>query len=345
MLPIFTLNRDFQLDDIFAQREVEVALALKEFADAYEGPQRRDLHHAIDHGVKSLASIALALESYPSLRDKGTLGRRERSGETLMLKLLAAGEHGMEWSLPTKALLSRTFGIAKVNFWTAMNYAVQACTDGEDHPLLADIEGSIEEAVYTRLAEELYGSFVTTKTTPRPIRLAAVQAGIDLWEGRVRFATHRFCPILRSAWAARCRAPRTFGTMMGATEMFQLIFEDCDPKFVESFMSSEADSETTQAFEEFLFDISFEGLELVRLRMKEDGKACVGEDDVARYLGLPHGLRPMVNAPKAVYSSFRTRRVKAQYRTSTGAPGPKRVAESYMLETLLREQLERDAAK
>ena len=38
---------------------------------------------------------------------------------------------------------------------------------------------------------------------------------------------------------------------------------------------------------------------------------------------------------KDLYRSFRTRRVKAQYRTSMEVPGPRRTAESYVLEALL----------
>jgi hypothetical protein len=91
-----------------------------------------------------------------------------------------------------------------------------------------------------------------------------------------------------------------------------------------------------QAFEEFVFDLPFEDLSKVRQMMKEEGRAAVGPDEVAKYLGYPKGrLRPLIEDPKALYSSFRQRRVKAQYRTSMRAPGPKRTAESYVLEGLL----------
>ena len=342
--PLVCLEHEYLGSDIFTPREIEVVDDLQRFAEEDAGDRAGELSAAMEQGFAGLAALVHALRSYPSLRERGTLGRRERSGETLMQKLLEAGQHAVEWSLPTKAIISRTFGIAKVNFWTAMRYAVQACNADRAESLSADIKSCIEEAVYTRLAEELYGSFVTSKTTAPEVRRAAIESLVDLWEGRVGFATDRFCPILRSAWAARCRAPRTFGTLMGATEIFSLLFADCSERFVEHFTEA-GHEDRTHAFEEFLFDLAYENLERVRLRMKQDGRDVVDQNQVAEYLGLGRdGLRPMVDDPKALYSSFRARRVKAQYRTSTGVPGPKRTAEAYVLEMLLREQLEQRIA-
>ena len=338
------LHAPFGLEDLFTSREIPVAQWLQTYTRSLPEDRREDLTRAMAQGFGGLAAIVHAIRSYPSLRDKGTLGRRERSGETLMQKLLEAGAHAVEWSLPTKAVLSRTFGIAKVNFWTAMRYAVQACDTQRDAGLERAISEAIEEAVYTRLAEELYGSFVTSRSVSGDVRRAAIEALIDLWDGRVGFATHRFCPLLRSAWAARCRAPRAFGTMMGTSEIFHLLFADCDARFVDALTQGE-DSERLQAFEEFLFDLPYESLVRVRARMQEDGKSVVGPEEVARYIGLAEtGLRPLVDDPKALYSSFRTRRVKAQYRASVAAPGPKRTAEGYVLAALLREQIEQAAS-
>ena len=132
--------------------------------------------------------------------------------------------------------------------------------------------------------------------------------------------------------------------MMGTSEIFHLLFADCDARFVDALTQGE-DSERLQAFEEFLFDLPYESLVRVRARMQEDGKSVVGPEEVARYIGLAEtGLRPLVDDPKALYSSFRTRRVKAQYRASVAAPGPKRTAEGYVLAALLREQIEQSAS-
>jgi hypothetical protein len=336
----FTLHRELQLKEMFTEREVNLVEQLQALCRDGDGAPYEDIRLALSRGFGGLGAIATALAAYPSLQDRAELGGIVRSGETLMRHLLDSGDHGLEWALPTKALLSRTFGIAKVNFWTSLKFALTpedpAAAEAGPTPLQTAVRAAIDEAVYTRLAEELYASFVTSKVMDPEVKLAAITQLIQLWEGRVGFATYRFCPVLRSAWAARCRAPRVFGTMMGITEIAILLFQDCDALFVEWFIGRESDSNEVQAFEEFVFDLPFESLERVRQRMREERRDAIGPDEVAQYLGMPKGgMRTLIEDPKALYSSFRTRRVKAKYRTSMRAPGPKRTAESYVLEGLL----------
>jgi hypothetical protein len=332
----FTLHRTLRLGELFTRRETRLVERLQAYARSHPGPVADDVCRALGQGFKGLGAISTALAAYPSLHDRAKLGGIVRSGETLMRNLLEAGEHGLEWTLPTKGLLSRTFGIAKVNFWTSLKYALQERSGDEERQLTGDVKEAIEEAVYTRLAEELYASFVTSRVMNAEVKLRAITQLMELWEGRTGFATYRFCPILRSAWAARCRAPRVFGTLMGASEIASLLFQDCDARFVEWFTGREVASTEVQAFEEFVFDLPYEDIERVRQMMQEEHRDAIGPDEVARYLGFPRGrLRTLIEDPKALYSSFRRRRVKAQYRTSMRRPGPKRTAESYVLEGLL----------
>ena len=332
----YTLHNELSLKQVFTNREVQLIERLQAFCRSGSNQITRDVFSALAQGFRGLGSIATALEAYPSLQDRAKLGGIVRSAETLMKNLLQAGEHGLEWVLPTKGLLSRTFGIAKVNFWTSLRYALKPSDEPVALDLRAAVREAIAEAVYTRLAEELYASFVTSGVMDLEVKRRAILQIMELWEGRVGFTTYRFCPLLRSAWVARCRAPRVFGTMMGASEIASLLFQDCDAAFVEWFAASDQDSAQVQAFEEFVFDLAFEDLEKVRQRMAEEGRDAVGPDEVGRFLGFAKGtLRPLLEDPKALYSSFRTRRVKAQYRTSLRMPGPKRTAESYVLEGLL----------
>jgi hypothetical protein len=334
---LYTVHEQLGLEEIFTRRETRLVKALRDYGLAEANPFSTDVRKALQLGFRGLGALAAAMQSYPSLYGSDRLGPKERSAETLMRTLLLAGENGLEWTLPTKALLSRTFGIAKVNFWSSLQYAVQDAGTDEAARLLKEIREAIEEAVYTRLAEELYASFVTSRTMDKEVKQLAIGQLLELWEGRAGFATYRFCPVLRSAWVARCRAPRVFGTLMGVSEIASLLFQDCDARFIEFFTRSDDAVDRVQAFQEFVFDLPFESLEQVRSLMQEEGRDVVGPDEVARYLGFPKGkLNPLIEDPKALYSSFRTRRVKAQYRTSMRVAGPKRTAESYVLEGLLR---------
>ena len=339
-----TVSEVLTLDRVITPPEAELMRDLRAFAATNPEGLGPELLTALERGFVSLGTVALALESYPSLRDRHVLGGKERTFSTLMASLVDGGEHAIEWGLPTKAVLARTYGIAKVQFLTGIQYRLEGCGGDEADRLRQRIGTAIDEAVYTRLAEELYASFIGSRTMPRPVKEAAAEHLIDVWEGRTRLVTSRFCPLLRSAWSARLRAPRVFGTLRGTQEILQLLFEDCDQKFVEFFTDHEDDSEHRQAFEEFLFDLPFENLERIRRRMREEGKTVVGPREVERYLGYGEGkLRPLVGGTKALYSSFRRRRVKAQYRASMGVPGPKRTAEAYLLEALLLEEIARHA--
>ena len=334
------------LERIFTSREVPLMRDIRALADGGTGPYAADLRRALDSGLQSLATLSHALASYPSLKKRHVLADKTRSEESLIKRFVEGGQHGLEWVLPTKGVLSRTYGIAKVNFFTSLGYVLDAYAEPDAQALRDRLNEAIEEAVYTRLAEELYASFITSRTTDREVKSVAAQQTIEMWEGRTDLVSDRYCPVLRTAWAARTRAPRVFGTLMGTQEIVQLLFQDCDAEFVEYFSRHQADSERRQAFEEFVFDLPFESLERVRQRMREDGKDCVAPREVEKYLGFGEGkLRPLVAGPKDLYVSFRGRRVKAQYRTSMGVPGPKRTAEAYILEAILRETLDRGDVK
>ena len=71
--------------------------------------------------------------------------------------------------------------------------------------------------------------------------------------------------------------------------------------------------------------------------MQRSGRTSVCPSEVAEILGVPvERLSHPVGKPKAMYSSFRRRRLAARHRVSMRLPGPRRTAESYVLEALLR---------
>ncbi len=339
--PRRTSRAKSDLERTFTPKEVSLIERMQAFAESPSvGPFRDDLWKALETGITGLAHIAEAIRSYPSLRERRVLGGKERSMQTLVDGLVKGGEHAFEWNLPTKAVLSRAFGIAKVNFLTSLRYVVEACQADEVPSLLEAIAAGVEEAVYTRLAEELLGSLITSTASESDLKRLAAHQLVDLWEGRLSLTMDALAPILRSAWKARTRAVRVFGTLLGTAEILQMLFADCDSSFVEFFSRREVTPEEQQAFEEFLFDIPFESLQKVRYRMLEDRLAVVDRTKVEGYLALPPGaLRPTVGDPKEFYVSFRHRRVRAQYRVATGAPGPRRTAEGYLMEAILRHNL------
>ena len=152
-------------------------------------------------------------------------------------------------------------------------------------------------------------------------------------------------PILRTAWQARTRAIRVFGTMMGTAEILQLLFADCDSHFVEWFSRREVTPEEQQAFEEFLFDVPTRASRRCATACSRTASRSSTARRSRTTSALARGaLRPTVGEAKELYVAFRRRRVRAQYRASTGAPGPRRTAEGYLMEAILRHQLPEGAA-
>ena len=76
----------------------------------------------------------------------------------------------------------------------------------------------------------------------------------------------------------------------------------------------------------------------MRAAMQRAGLAVVDAGFVARELGRPL-TDPAQADPDSLHRSYRRRRIAAAFRRMAGAPGPVRVAEDYLMISLL----ERDA--
>ena len=92
-----------------------------------------------------------------------------------------------------------------------------------------------------------------------------------------------------------------------------------------------------QAFEEFLFNMTWEELNTLRARMRAEGKSAVSPKWAAGVLGRP--IDELEHSreidPVALYRSYNRRQLAADFRLMSGAPGPRRTAEGYLMVHLL----------
>jgi hypothetical protein len=114
-----------------------------------------------------------------------------------------------------------------------------------------------------------------------------------------------------------------------------LLEADCPPQFLEFFCVEGSRPEERQAFEEFLFGLTHDELTRVRAAMQKAGRAVVDTAFVAGVLDRPVEEAAAMDDPDALFRSYRRRRTGAQFRRLTGAAGPVRVAESYLMICLL----------
>lgn len=315
-----------------AERDV-VARALAAIGAAI--PERR----AVLEGVLSrLRRMAELVRDSPSLTSSwsGHPGRAF-SAESLVEVLCHVPDYDLDLHIPTKAVIGQAYLIAKINFLKALLHALDAAAPvvapGE---LRQKLEVEIGQSIYTKLAEELFVSIVTASDTPVKVKSGAAQFLFRVWEERLIVEVDDFAPVLEATWQARSRLLPVLGTMLGTHEVFRLFQEARDHRFLDYFGEDDVEEEQLLAFEEFLFGLSHEDIARIRAHMTDLGRSCVSLHDARTLLGSTEAVwMPELGGPQALYSSYKKRRVNAAHRALTGARGPKKTAEEYVLISFL----------
>jgi hypothetical protein len=313
--------------DATEKRLVETALA------AVAGTEHAQ---PLGANLERLRGTAELIRSSPSLAHSWhASGRRNFSGESLIQQLVRVPDYDLDLNIPTKAVLGQAYVIAKINFLKALSYALESV----DSPvsLSQEIERELAQAIYTKLAEELFISIVTDASAPDNVKAGAARFLFRIWEERLLIEVDDFAPLLESAWQARSKMLPVLGTMLGTHEVFRLFSEAQDRRFLDYFGGDEADDEQLLAFEEFLFGLAHEEIVKLREHMREEGKTCVSLEQARELLGRAKpSWMPQKSGAQALYTSYKKRRVKALYRQLTGVTGPKKTAEEYVMMAFLR---------
>jgi hypothetical protein len=207
------------------------------------------------------------------------------------------------------------------------------------HRLAVDLREELAQSIYTLLAEELFLALLRKPdVTMRTKRRAADQL-ITVWDDTM-LEIDDFAPLLESAWHARNRITSAYGTLLGATETFRLVHEDCNPQVLDYFARDGMSCDESSAFEEFLFNMTFEELATLRREMRERDIKAITPAWAAEVLGrqieeLEHSREI---DPMALYRSYQRRQLAADFRLMAGTPGPRRTAEAYLMINLLDQQ-------
>jgi hypothetical protein len=312
-----------------AERElVERGLSFVEDAS----PER----HAILGGMLSrLKSMAELIRDSPPLASSwGGDAGRSFSAETLIDKLCRVHDYDIDLHIPTKAVIGQAYVIARINFMKALGYTLDAL--GAPAALQDTVEREVAQSIYTKLAEELFVAIVTDASAPAHVKTGAARFLYRIWEQRLQIEVDDFAPLLESAWDARSKLLPVLGTMLGTHEVFRLFQEARDPRFLDYFGAGDVEREQLLAFEEFLFGLSHEEINKVRQHMAEQGHACITLDQARALLSTSMTSWPADrNGAAALYTSYKKRRLNAAHRVLTGASGPKRTAEEYVMMAFL----------
>jgi hypothetical protein len=320
--------------DLFDHREqavVERALAAVEGRAPSDGLVLRGL-------IRQIRDAQHLLEASRALRAPTALGGEPRSESTLIDHLIALDGLAGDLALPLKANLSRTYLLTKINFLRAFVKSTTALEKGspEFHQFSHDLREELGQSIYTLLAEELFLALLRKPDIEVRIKRRAADKLITVWDD-AHLEIDDFAPLLESAWHARNRITSDFGCLIGATETFRLVCEDCSPEVLDFFARDNRTEDEGAAFEEFLFNMTSEELGLLRRRMREDGLRSVSQQWAAQALGRPIDALETSHEidPVALYRSYNRRQLAADFRMMSGAPGPRRTAEGYLMLDLL----------
>lgn len=285
--------------------------------------------------VKNLDRLARAadlVEQSPLLGSWETRRADHGNGETLLDLLCEVPEWDLDLHIPMRVVFGQSYLLAKINFFKGLKYGLESISAPE--PLQDRVEFELGQSIYSKLAEELFLSIVTDARGQRPVKTAAARALFRIWQDRLQAEIDDFAPVLESVWRARNKVRPTIGTTLGTQEFFRLLSECSDTRFLEYF-EDEVPDEQIQAFEEFLFGLSWEQLSALRERMEAEHTSAVSSEQAHAYLGRPPSWAPHRSGPQALYTSYKKRRVKAQYRALTAAPGPRKTAEEFVMTAFL----------
>lgn len=314
-----------------------------------DGGEREFVREALDvvmasnlqHGqglyaeMQALAQLAALIQDSPGIAEWVHGTRPLDSGEALIALCSSIVDYDKELHLPTKAMVGQAYVLAKIHFFE--NIAQALATARAPAALQERAWSEWAAALHGRMAEEILISIAMDAHCEHSARVDAGRILFHIWEDRLLVEVDDFAPVLESAWQARRKLRPVLGTMLGAQELMRLFQLARDDRLLAYFAEDNVAEEETQAFQEFIFGLSHESIQLLRARMSERAIRALSFDDARALLGIQDGIQFLdVPTPQALYTSYRMRRVKAQARALTGVPGPKKTAEEYAMSHLLR---------
>jgi len=288
-------------------------------------------HAVLEGALSRLGRLAELIRDSPSFAAswKSDVGS-PFSIESLIETLCRVESHDLDLHVPTKAIVGQAYLVAKINFLKALNYALQA--SGAPPELVAKAEREIAQSIYTKLAEEVFITIVTDRDAGRRVKVGAARFLFRIWEERLLTEVDDFAPLLESAWHARSTLLPILGTLLGTHEVFRLFREARDKQLFDYFGGDDVQEDELLAFEEFVFGLSHEEIQRLRAHMAKEERGTITVDEARALLG-DTGTRsaPSGGGAQALYSSYKVRRMNAAHRASTGAHGPKKTAEEYVM--------------
>ena len=332
-----TLATDRRMPDLFDDAEAHIISdAIVAIASCVPDDAK-----LLTHQLAQLQELGHQISETPSLHAAQELGGSVRTPQTLVKHLTQTDGLSGDLDLPLKATLQRTFLLAKIQLLRAFVASMSALCQGQPdfRPLGIGLREELAQSIYTQMAEELLLALLRKPTIELSTKRRAARQLIQIWDNAT-LEIDDFCPLLESAWHARNRVRPGLGSLLGTTEYFHLVAEDCSEHFLDFFARDGVSEAENQAFAEFLFGLTWEELEKLRKELRAQKLSCADEEWASKMLGrkIEHDCDNSNHDsidPIALYRSYTRRQLAADYRILAGRSGPERTAEAYLMIYLL----------
>ena len=273
-----------------------------------------------------LNALGMAISQYPSIRDTQKLRGVLRNEEQLLESLCSIAASSRLLHTPAKVVATRSYLVAKFQAFSLLHIL-----SGEEKRFFLPLRKIILAIIHTLMAEEVYFSCLDDSDFSHEIKLNIANDLISLWDSGTDPNTVRHLQTLDSLWTARDSSPPAFGTMNGTSELLRITI-DLGKDWEEFLIAHMQVSETRWALEEFLFGLSYEEINSVRLKLNTFGINAVSHDEIPQYLGS-ESTYGIINSSdfRAIYDFYVDRRDAARLRQRLSVPGPSRTLEEIFI--------------
>ncbi len=311
---------------VFSSEEQEIVEAVLLFLE--KTSPRKAL--AVKEQMEALLDLGRGISRYPSVVGTQSLESSTRSLTTLIDRLCGWDDSAELMNLPTKAVLGRGFLVGKINFLSMLLYLAIA---SEDLMPLSDVLTRILSMnVFTLLSEEVYVSILEDPYIEEPMKRLAGRELAHVWDSRLHSNVEDYAPLLASLWYARKDMKPVFGSMLGMSELYTLSMS-LDPQWLSCLMAYKDDSDFLDALEEFLFNLTYEEIQLIRDHIEKRDVKSVGREEIGEILGRPRTYSDFDETdPREMYRFFMQRKKTVSYRRKLPeAAGPRRTLEEHLI--------------
>lgn len=287
----------------------------------------------VTNNEEALQDLARAISKYPSIFGTQSLGRESRSVETLVDNLQVHDVVDLLLHVPTKALLGKSFSIAKINFLYMIYYIIREHVKVDSlQDLIMD---AISRSVFIVMAEEVFLSILLDRKIAKHIRNNAGYLLVNIWEYRIDHGVSEFAPVLIKVWQTRKSLKPAYGTMLGISELFR-IAENNSIIWMDYLQRDGLSDDEVAALREFLLGLTYEEMKLLNDNMERTGKSCLDEHEMDIILG-ERKIYPeyLYDDPRELFKSYRHRYKNASFRSRAGIEGPQKTLEEYIMCYLL----------